>query len=224
MIDLSLYVILDPAHGRLSLTEIASLAAKGGASFFQLRDKTGDDAAIIAAAQLLLQTLRPLDLPLVLNDRVDLALRAGADGVHVGQSDMAPAEARDLLGPDKILGLSIRTMDEAEDAPLDILDYAAIGGVFTTASKTLDNRPIGVAGLGQIAARLHARRPGLPLVAISGMSAARAPDVIGAGADGVAVISAVTDAPDPAAAARQIADAVRSAKAVQSAKAARTSP
>lgn len=217
MIDLSLYVILDPAYDRHSLTDAAAWAAQGGASIFQLRDKTGDDDAIVTAAQSISQVLKPLNIPFLLNDRADLALQADADGVHVGQSDMPPAEARAILGPDKIIGLSVRTMDEAEDAPLELIDYAAIGGVFATGSKTLDNPPIGTDGLRRIATRLQERRPGLPTVAISGMTADRAPGVIGAGADGVAVISAVIDAPDVQAASRQIADAVRRAKLVKAA-------
>ena len=217
MIDLSLYVILDPAYDRHSLTDAAVWAAKGGATIFQLRDKTGDDGTIITAAQSISRKLGPLNIPFLLNDRADLAAQAGADGVHVGQSDMPPAEARAILGPDKIIGLSIRTMDEAEDAPLNLIDYAAIGGVFTTGSKTLDNPPIGTDGLRRIAARLQERKPGLPLVAISGMTADRAPDVIRAGADGVAVISAVIDAPDVQTASRQIADAVKYAKMKKSA-------
>ncbi len=212
MIDLSLYVILDPAYDRHSLTDAATMAAKGGASIFQLRDKEGDEDTVINAARSISQVLGPMNVPFLLNDRADLAAKARADGVHVGQSDMPPAEAREILGPDKIIGLSIRTMDEAEDAPLGLIDYAAIGGVFTTGSKTLDNPPIGVVGLRKIANRLRERKPGLPLVAISGMTAERAPGVIRAGADGVAVISAVINAPDVTAASREIAEAVRRAK------------
>lgn len=215
MIDLSLYVILDPAHDRYSLTETAARAAKGGATIFQLRDKTGNDGAIIRSGQAIAKILRPLNIPLLLNDRADLVIKAAADGVHVGQSDMPPEEARQILGPDKIIGLSIRTMDEAEDAPLELLDYAAIGGVFTTGSKILDNPPIGVEGLHQIAALLRKRKPGLALVAISGMNAERASAVIKAGVDGMAVISAVTDADDPAAAAQAIAEAVSQAKSAR---------
>lgn len=213
MIDLSLYVILDPAYGRHSLTEAALQAAMGGATIFQLRDKTGSDEGIVSAGRAIASALKPHGTPFLLNDRADLAAQAGADGVHVGQSDMSPAEARAILGKDKIIGLSIRTMDEAEDAPMELIDYAAIGGVFATGSKTLDNPPIGVEGLRAIAARLRARKPGLPLVAISGMTAERAPDVVRAGVDGVAVISAVIDAQDPAKAAGDIAAAVRGAKA-----------
>lgn len=217
MIDLSLYVILDPAHERHSLTETAARAAKGGATIFQLRDKTGNDEAIIRSGQAIAKILRPLKIPFLLNDRADLVIKAGADGVHVGQSDMPPEEVRDMLGPDKIIGLSIRTMDEAEDAPVDLLDYAAIGGVFATTSKSLDNPPIGVEGLQQIAARLRSRKPGLSLVAISGMNAERANAVIKAGVDGMAVISAVTDADDPAAAAQAISEAVSQAKSARDA-------
>ncbi len=213
MIDLSLYVILGPIAGQMSLAEMAVLAARGGASFFQLRDKDADAQTLIAATAEIRRALASFKRPLVLNDDAALAARAGADGVHVGQSDDAPAKARDILGPEKIIGLSIRTMDEAENAPLDLLDYAAIGGVFETSSKRLDNPPIGVSGLAAIAALLRRRRPGLPLVAISGMNAARAPEVIRAGADGVAVISAVTEAADITAAANKIAGAVAGAKA-----------
>jgi thiamine-phosphate pyrophosphorylase len=140
----------------------------------------------------------------VVNDRVDVALAAGADGVHVGQDDMAVADARRLLGPDAIIGLSIKTTAQAEHAPVESLDYVGIGGVFATSSKNNPDPPIGVAGLARIASVFRQRAPELPLCAIAGIDRGNAGSTIAAGADGVAVISALSLAPDPTAAARDL--------------------
>jgi thiamine-phosphate pyrophosphorylase len=154
-------------------------------------------------------------VPFVVNDRVDVALAAGADGVHLGPDDMAPADARRLLGPGAIIGLSIKNVAEAEAAPIELIDYVGSGGVYVTVSKQQKNPPIGPAGLGRIIAVLHGRaseqNKGLPVCGIAGIDASNAAEVIAAGADGVAVISALSLAPDPAAAARalrQVVDAM----------------
>jgi len=143
-------------------------------------------------------------VPLLINDRVDVALATGADGVHVGQDDMAVEDARRLLGPDAIIGLSIKTVAQAEAAPVDLLDYVAIGGVYATSSKDNPDPPIGVAGLARIAAVFRRRRPDLPVGAIAGIDAANAAATVDAGADGVAVISALSLAPSPPDAAREL--------------------
>jgi thiamine-phosphate pyrophosphorylase len=143
-------------------------------------------------------------VPVLVNDRVDVALAAGADGVHVGQDDMPAAEARRLLGPSAVIGLSIKTMAEVEAAPLDVLDYVCLSGVFVTTSK--DNRaaPIGIPGLKDLLAALRARARDFPIGAIAGIDETNAGEVVAAGADGVAVISALSLAPDPAGAARRL--------------------
>ncbi len=133
--------------------ELAALLAAGGATLVQLRDKHGETRAMVEEARAIRRASRRLRVPLLINDRVDVALAAGADGVHVGQDDMAVEDARRLLGPDAIIGLSIKTVAQAEAAPVDLLDYVGIGGVYATTSKDNPDPPIGVAGL-----RAHRRR------------------------------------------------------------------
>src|SRR5207302_4537329 len=125
-------------------------------------------------------------VPLIINDRVDVALAAGADGVHVGPDDMPPEEARRLLGSNALIGLSIKTIDQARAAPLDLLDYVGIGGVYATASKDNPQAPIGADGLRTLVDVIHARAPGMPIAAIAGIDETNAAEVIAAGADGIA--------------------------------------
>jgi thiamine-phosphate pyrophosphorylase len=203
-VDLGLYAILDPAvAGGRTLVDLAGRVA-GSVTLVQLRDKHSTTRAMVDEARALHSVLKPAGVPLLINDRVDVALAARADGVHVGQDDMAPADARRLLGKDAIIGLSIKSAGEAEAAPLEFLDYVAIGGVFATKSKDNTAAPIGVAGLREILRAVRARRPGFPVCAIAGINAHNAADVIGAGADGVSVISALSLAPDPGRAARDL--------------------
>jgi thiamine-phosphate pyrophosphorylase len=143
-------------------------------------------------------------VPLLINDRVDVALAAQADGLHVGWDDMEAGEARRLLGKQAIIGLSLKTVARAQAAPLDQLDYVAIGGVFVTHSKDNPDSPIGLDGFKTILAAVRARAPSMPVVAIAGIDAGNAGDVIAAGADGIAVISALSLAADPAGAARDL--------------------
>jgi thiamine-phosphate pyrophosphorylase len=159
---------------------------------------------MVTRARAIKKALAPFNVPLVINDRIDVALAAGADGVHVGQDDMAVEDARKLLGRDAIIGLSIKTLAEAQAAPVALIDYIGSGGVYVTGSKQQKNAPIGPEGLARVVAALHARAPKLPVCGIAGIDAGNAAAVIEAGADGVAVISALSLAPDPAAAARAL--------------------
>jgi thiamine-phosphate pyrophosphorylase len=159
---------------------------------------------MIEAARAIKNALEPLRVPLLVNDRVDVALAAGADGVHLGQDDMPVADARRLLPRGAIIGLSIKTIAQAQAAPIELLDYAAIGGVFTTASKDNPDAPVGVEGVRAIAQAFRSRRPDLPLCAIAGIDASNAAAVIGAGIDGVAVISALSLTANPENAAREL--------------------
>ena len=203
-VDLRLYALLDPAvAGGRSLADLAQRIANS-ATLVQLRDKTGSTRAMVDEARALRTVLEPKGVPLLINDRVDVALAAEADGVHIGQDDMAPADARLLLGRNAIIGLSVKTVDQARSAPLDKLDYVAIGGVFGTTSKNNTSVPIGLAGLRAIVQAIRARDPNYPVCAIAGINAGNAADVIAAGADGVAVISALSLAPDPDKAAQEL--------------------
>ena len=203
-VDLRLYALLDPAvAGGRSLADLAQRIA-GSATLVQLRDKHGSTRVMVEEARALRAVLEPYDVPLLINDRVDVALAAEADGVHIGQDDMAPADARLLLGRTAIIGLSVKTVEQARVAPLDLLDYVAIGGVYGTTSKDNTAPPIGVGGLRAIVQAIRARKRNFPICAIAGINADNAADVIAAGADGVAVISALSLAPDPEAAAQDL--------------------
>ncbi len=204
-VDLRLYALVDPerAAGR-KLPDLARSVAEGGATLIQLRDKQADTRAMIESARAIKSALAALQVPLIINDRVDVALAAGADGVHVGQDDMDPRDARRLLGPGAIIGLSVKTRAQAEEAPIEHLSYIAVGGVFATTSKDNPDPPIGLDGLKSIVKIIHARAPGFPVGAIAGIDERNAADVIAAGADGVAVISALSLAPDPARAAGKL--------------------
>jgi thiamine-phosphate pyrophosphorylase len=155
----------------------------------------------------LLGLLRPLGVPLIINDRVDVALAAGADGVHVGQDDMDPRDVRKLIGPDKILGLSVTGADEARTARGMPVDYLGAGPVFATATKKDAGAPQGLSGLATMLALAE-----VPVVAIGAITTDNAAAVMDAGASGLAVVSAICSAPDPRAAAqvlRRIVDAKR---------------
>ena len=149
--DLRVYALLDPAvAGGHALPDLAALIAPA-TTLVQLRDKHGTTRGMVEEARALLAVLRPAGIPLLINDRVDVALAAQAEGVHIGQDDMAVEDARRLLGPDAIIGLSIKTAAQAAAAPLDLLSYVAIGGVFATTSKDNTSSPIGLDGLKRIA-------------------------------------------------------------------------
>jgi thiamine-phosphate pyrophosphorylase len=202
--DLRVYALVDPAvAGGRSLTELARLIA-ADVTLVQLRDKHEHTRALVEEARRLRDVLEPAGIPLLINDRVDVALAAEADGVHIGQDDMAPEDARLLLGRTAIIGLSLQSVAHAQAAPLDLLDYVAIGGVYGTTSKDNPKPPIGTSGLREIVETVRARKAGFPICAIAGINAGNAADVVAAGADGVAVISALSLSDDPAKAAHDL--------------------
>jgi thiamine-phosphate pyrophosphorylase len=202
MIDLRLYALLDPERaGGRDLADLARALEAGGATLLQLRDKRGATRRMIEQARAIKVAVR---VPLVVNDRADVALAAGADGVHVGWDDITVADARRLLGDKSIIGLSIKTMQQAQAAPLHLLDYVCIGGVFATSSKDNPDPPVGIGGFKTLAAAIRARAPNLPVGAIAGIDAGNAAPLIAAGADGVAVISALSLAAEPQTAARTL--------------------
>ena len=194
-VDLRLYALVDPAvAGGRTLVDLARRLT-ASATLVQLRDKHGSTRAMIEEARDLRAVLEPEGIPLLVNDRVDVALAAEADGVHIGQDDMPVPDARLLLGRSAIIGLSVKTVEQAKAAPLELLDYVAIGGVYGTTSKDNTRPPIGTDGLRTIVDAVRARKANFPICAIAGINAANAADVIAAGADGVAVISALSLAP-----------------------------
>jgi thiamine-phosphate pyrophosphorylase len=206
--DPSLYLVTDPALGRgRPLDDIVSAAVRGGVTLVQLRDKAAGGRALLEQARALIALLTPLGVPLIVNDRVDDALAAGAAGCHVGQSDLPAAAARALLGPDALLGVSLDAFEQIRDIDPAIVDYVAHGPFATTATKADAGAAVGAAGIARVRARTE-----LPLVAIGGLDAANLGAAIGAGADGVALVSAIVAAADPEAASRELAGALAAAR------------
>ncbi|TBN12159.1 thiamine phosphate synthase [Agrobacterium cavarae] len=211
-IDYRLNAIVDASLSDIApLAELAALAAHDGATIIQYRDKTASTRQMIDQARTIVEALKGTGVPLLINDRVDVAMATGADGVHLGADDMDAETARRLLGPDAIIGLTVKSMADARHVAQAPADYACIGGVFETTSKVNPDTPVGLAGLKQIRTYLRNERPDLPVGAIAGITLERVPDVIAAGADGVALISALFRTDDIAATARAFRDAVDNA-------------
>ena len=190
---LRLYLVTDSALSRgRSLDEVVSAAVLGGVSCVQLREKQLNTRDFVALAQSLKAVLSPRGIPLVINDRIDVALACGADGVHLGQSDMPVQDARRLLPPEVFIGWSVETPQDVQRASLLPVDYLGVSPVFATPTKTDTSPPWGLDGLRQV----RAATP-LPLVAIGGIHLGNALQVLQAGADGLAVVSAICSADDP---------------------------
>jgi len=196
-----LYVITDPkaSRGRSHL-QVAEGAIAGGADALQLRDKEAPGGLLYRVALQLRKVTREAGVPFIVNDRLDIALAAGADGVHVGQADLPASVARALLGPGKILGVSVDTVEEAILAERDGADYLGVGPVFEARGTKPDaGEAVGVDRISRIRSRC-----GIPIVAIGGINAENAAMVRRAGADAAAVISAVVAADDIPRAARRL--------------------
>jgi thiamine-phosphate pyrophosphorylase len=204
-VDLRVYAVLDPTRCRSRAPdELAVAAARGGATLFQLRDKRAETRRVVAIARAALAALAPFGLPLVIDDRVDVALAVGAQGVHLGENDIAPKDARRLLGPDAIVGATVHHAAEADQLEVADVDCAGIGPVFGTRSKANAEVPIGAGGLAALIDRVRQGRPGFPCCGIAGIDHAKAAAVIAAGADGVAVIAEIFMADDVEAATRRL--------------------
>ncbi len=206
--DWILYVITDAklSHGRSHL-EVAQAAIEGGASIIQFREKEMTTRQLMETARKIKELTDKANIPLIVNDRLDVALAVDADGVHVGQDDMPATLARQLIGPHKILGVSASTVEEALQAEKDGADYVSASPVFTTPTKPDAPSPTGLEGLRAIVEAVN-----LPVIAIGGINEENATEVIACGADGVAVISAVVSAPDITAAARRLRETVEAAR------------
>ena len=205
--DWSLYLVTDRRlAGLRSLDDIVRAALRGGVTAVQLREKDCPTRDFIELARALRAILAPAGAPLIVNDRVDVALAACADGVHIGQSDMEVRDARRLLGPDAIIGLSVETPEQAGRAASFDVDYLGVGPIFPTPTKTDAAPAWGIEGL---AALRRASRQ--VLVAIGGIHRENAGEVIRAGADGIAVVSAICAAQDPEQAARDLRAAISAA-------------
>ena len=194
---LRLYLVTDrDCCGVRSLVDIVGKAVRGGVSMVQLREKNLSTREFVAEAQILKDMLKSTGVPLIINDRIDVALAVDADGVHIGQSDMPYALARKLLGKEKIIGLSVESFKDIEQANMLDVDYIGVSPVFATPTKTDTAAPFGIDGLKKaVEMSLH------PTVAIGGMNMNTIADVMLTGTNGVAVVSAIMAADDPASAA-----------------------
>lgn len=201
--DLAVYAVTDSAwlDGR-ALEDVVAQAIEGGATFVQLREKGCSHEERCGLARRILPVCREHGVPFVVDDDVACALEVGADGVHVGQSDTACAAARAMLGPDAVVGVSAQTPEQARAAAEAGADYLGVGAAFPTSTKA-DAEFTGVDGLARVCAATD-----LPVVAIGGITAANAGELASTGACGVAVVSAIFAAADPAAAARELRAAV----------------
>ena len=189
------------------LRETVAAAVEGGATMVQLRHKNGPARALVEAGRALRALLAPRGIPLIVNDRVDVAQAIGAEGVHLGQDDLPPAVARAILGPRAIIGHSITAGPQLAAFDAADVDYVGLGPVFPTGTKA-DAAP----ALGEAAFAAIRRQLRCPVVAIGGIDATNAARAIAAGADGVAVVSAICAAPDVRAAARALRAAVDAAR------------
>jgi thiamine-phosphate pyrophosphorylase len=187
--------------------DVATAALVGGARFLQFRDKELSTRELLTIARELRRLTRAHQAILVINDRVDIALAAEADGVHLGQDDMPTAEARRLLGPTAIIGVSAATVDTARAAEAAGADYLGAGPVYPTGSKADAGEAIGLTRIAELRAAV-----GIPILGIGGIVAANAAAVIEAGATGLAVISAVTDAANMAQATQELRTKVEGAR------------
>jgi thiamine-phosphate pyrophosphorylase len=197
---LRLYMVTDQALscGR-ALQDVVAAAVQGGVTCVQLRDKQLSSADFLAQALALKALLAPRHIALVINDRVDIALACGAQGVHLGQSDMPVEDARRLLPPEVFIGWSVETMEDVARSAALPVDYLGVSPIFATPTKTDTKTPWGLLGLQQVREVTT-----LPLVAIGGLHAGNALDVLRAGADGLAMVSALCSAADPQAAAASL--------------------
>lgn len=208
-VDYRLNALVDASLSDIApLPELALAAAFNGATILQYRDKTASTRVMIENARAIREAVAGTGVPLVINDRVDVALASGADGVHLGADDMDAKTARRILGEKAIIGLTVKNKADAERAASMPANYACIGGVFETISKVNPDAPVGIKGLTALRTYLREQRPDMPVGAIAGIDLARVPSVIAAGADGVAVISAIFRAGDIAKATEDFRTAV----------------
>ncbi len=207
-INLDLYLVTDRKLSLgMPLHKVVEKAVKGGVTIVQLREKYLNTNNFIEEALEIKKILDFHGVPLVINDRTDIALAVGASGVHLGRNDMPCHLARKLMGPDKIIGLSVETFEQAEEANQHDVDYIAISPVFVTATKKELTNGLGIDGVKKISE--ISRHPAVAIGSIKMYNAAK---VIQAGADGIAVVSAICSARDPEKAARKLIEEVRKGK------------
>lgn len=206
--DLSLYLVTDRSLslGR-SVESIVGQAAKGGVTMVQLREKECSSREFYNLAIKLKQYLKPFNIPLIINDRLDIALACDAEGLHIGQSDIPYSIAREILGKEKIIGLSVESVQDALDANQTDVDYIGISPVFCTPTKTDTAPELGLEGIRKIMSiSKH------PSVGIGGINITNAADILSSGANGIAVVSAIMSAKDPQQATIELKNIINSQK------------
>jgi len=197
--DCQLYVIIDrPTCGRRDPADVAAAAIRGGADVLQFRDKTASDGVFLQQAERVLSVTRRAGIPLIINDRVEIACAVGADGVHLGQDDLPLAAARRVLGSSALIGRSTHSLEQACAAEAEGADYIGCGPIFPTPTKP-DYGHVGTELIGQL---MQAVR--IPVVCIGGIDAGTLESVLRAGAARVAVVRAVCATPDPESSARKL--------------------
>jgi len=207
-INYDLYLVTDRelSLGR-SLVEVIKAAVDGGVTIVQLREKDCTTRDFLQVAQEVAGFLKPLNIPLIINDRVDIALAVGADGLHIGQSDMPYEIARKLMGADAIIGLSVENVQDAIEAEELDVDYLGLSPIFSTPTKTDIKHELGLEGIRKIKEISRHK-----LVAIGGINLSNTKAIIAAGADGIAVVSAICSADDPKKAAEELLEEVVAGK------------
>jgi len=208
MIDLSLYVITDKrlSRGR-STEEVIQKALTGGATIIQLREKELSDRELLEEGIRIKPLIKQAGAGFIINDRIDIALALEADGVHLGQKDLSLSIARKLLGAQKIIGMSVKTLEDALEAESQGADYLGVGAIYPTETKTDTALIVTPQRITEIKKAVK-----LPMVGIGGINLQNASEVIKAGADGIAVVSAVTSAVDITEACRALKEEVLRAK------------
>lgn len=194
-----LYLVTDENQSLEKLCEVVEQAVRGGTSMVQVREKHGDIRAFIRRAEAVKQVLRDSGVPLIINDRVDVALAVGADGVHLGQSDMPVALARKLIGDKMLLGLSVENELQLHQAGSLPIDYIGLSAVFSTPTKTDTVKHWGLDGLRHAVNSCH-----LPVVAIGGINRSNINQVAATGTAGIALVSAICNASDPEKASQEL--------------------
>lgn len=208
MPDFSLYLVTDRGLSRgRSTVDIVRAALAGGVTCVQLREKRASTRDFLAEARAVRALLRGSGVPLVINDRIDVALAVDADGVHLGQTDMPLADARRLVGTSMFIGISAECVEHAIQAERAGADYVGVSPVFATSTKTDTAPALGLSGIAAMRAAVS-----IPLVGIGGITQANVADVIRAGCDGAAVVSAIVGVPDPMRAATELKTIIDAAK------------
>lgn len=203
--DLTLYLVTDPKLSGGDLPGKVEAAIQGGVTLVQLREKTADSRQFLETALRVREVTDRYGIPLIINDRIDIALACNAAGVHLGQQDIPCKIAREILGPDKLIGVTAKTVEQAIQAERDGADYLGCGALFPSGAKP-EAQPMTLYTLSEILASVH-----IPVTAIGGINAENVHLPVEAGANGVAVVSAILGQPDVSAAARKLREKIEAA-------------